>query len=468
MRGLISRLILITILTMLPGVSYSKTVFVSSSSGDDHNPGTEQKPLRSIEHALSVGDSLRLKAGDVFYGAYRLNKRYLGRYGSGPNPRICGYRRIVNPSWERVENNIWRLSLTQSSFSGFEVKGSSLLNNIGCIHEFDKDLIHGHKVHYYSQLKENWDIWQTESYSAEMDPTLFDYVFLYYEGDPNSLQLEFAVGSHAFQIRYSTIDSINIEGYGFGISIVLGRCTVRNCRIDAIGGMILLTSSRYALQGNGISLYFGDYSVKDCIIEGNYITRCYDCGLCIQGTGNKGSTASNIVLRDNLVTHCCQGIENFSASRTVPFDNCVARDNMFINNGESGFGYPKERFKHCQILENNTRGPKGFQYIGNVFINGNFYCAATYEKENYRSSVFVQNRCFLSPDQFIISDYYGDKDVVRVLNSGLFSRAQNSRQMDIYRSLTGDFSTKFYFVSESRNDKLSRRIIDDFLKTHTY
>lgn len=460
--------VLAILLVMLPGITDAKVIHVSSSLGNDKNPGTESLPMKTIEQALSKCDSVLLRAGDVFYGTYTLNKKYMGRYGSGNNPKICGYRRLLFPNWESVGGNIWRIDLTKGTFQGFEVKGSSLLNNIGCIHEYDKDLVHGRKVRLFSQLKENWDIWQTDTYSSDMDPSLFDKVYLYYEGNPNSLKLEFAVGSRAFQIRYSTIENVNIEGFGFGISVVLGGCTVRNCRIDAIGGMILLTQKTYALQGNGISLYFGDYSVKDCLIEKNYITRCYDCGLCVQGTGNKGSNASNILLRDNLVTNCCQGLENFSASKTVVFDKCIAQNNFFICNGESGFGYPEDRFKRCHILENNTRGPKGFQYIGNVFIDGNFYCAATYEKGNYRSSHFSQNVCYLSPYQFVMSDYYGKKDVVRVTDSRFFNRSKNNRLVGSYRNMTGDVSTKFYVVNEDKIRDLSRQTIEEFLKTHTY
>ncbi len=468
MTGLRHCLALTIYLALMPVPIFSKTIFVSTSLGDDNNSGSEISPLKSIDLAIQKADSVRLKAGDIFYGSYILNKKYLGRYGEGENPKVCGYRRLVIPKWIQVEPNIWSLSLIEDNYTGCVVQEPSLLNNIGCIHEYDTDLIHGRKVKLYSQLKENWDMWQTDSYSTTMDPNSLNNLYLYYSGNPNKLQLEFAIGTYAFQIRYSTIENVNIEGYGFGVSILLGDCVVRNCRIDAIGGMVLLSQSAYALEGNGISLYFGSYSVKDCLIEGNYISRCYDCGLCVQGTGNNGSNASNIILRDNLITQCCQGIENFSESKTYFFDNCIACGNYFVANGESGFGYPIERFKHCQILENNTKGPKGFKYVENLFVDGNFYCAATYEKNNYESSVFTNNECYMAPGQYVISDYYGKEDVIRVLNNGLLNRSKNKILIKSYSSMTKDSSTNFHIINCERLEKKSRKVIRDYLKYHSY
>lgn len=445
----------------------AKTIFVSSTTGDDGNKGDETAPLLTISKALKQADTILLKAGDCFYGNYFLNKKYLGRYGNGANPTIKGYKRIMIPNWVKVSDNIWRINLIENNFSGCVIDGSSLLNNIGCIHEYDKDVIHGRKVQYVAQLKNNWDIWQTEHYSIDMDPSSLDYLYMYYEGNPNLLKLEFAIGECAISMRYSTIECVNFEGFGFGISVVLSDNIIRGCKIDAIGGMALLSAKDFVLHGNGISLYFGQYNVANCIVEGNYISRCYDCGLCLQGTATNDSNGINVVFRDNLVTKCCQGLENFSESTSTLFDNCVAQNNYFINNGESGFGYPDTRFKHCQILENNTKGPKGFVYINNIFIDGNFYCAATYEKRNYTSSVFENNICYLSPNQFIISDYYGKEDVVYVVKDSFF-KCDNIQRINNYRDLTNDFSTKFNIASENRLRRLSQKKISEYMSVHKF
>ena len=70
--------VLAILLVMLPGITDAKVIHVSSSLGNDKNPGTESLPMKTIEQALSKCDSVLLRAGDVFYGTYTLNKKYLG------------------------------------------------------------------------------------------------------------------------------------------------------------------------------------------------------------------------------------------------------------------------------------------------------------------------------------------------------------------------------------------------------
>ena len=49
------------------GQSTGKTVFVSSTEGDDGNSGeSADAPLFSIKKALTVGDTILLKANDFF------------------------------------------------------------------------------------------------------------------------------------------------------------------------------------------------------------------------------------------------------------------------------------------------------------------------------------------------------------------------------------------------------------------
>ena len=457
--------LLFVIIIFSCGTLHARTMYVSSN-GSDFNDGTMMMPLKSLDLAVAKADTILLKAGDVFYGYYKLSRQYLGRYGSGPNPVIRGYKRIKYPNWEKVSDNIWRINLAQDNYTGV-ITGSSILNNIGCIHEYDKDLIHGRKVQYMHEMKQNWDIWQAEEYSKDMDPSLLDECYLYLDMDPNELFLEFAIGECAISMRYSTIENVNFEGFGFGISVVLGDSVVRGCKIDAIGGMALLTAREFVLHGNGICLYFGDYSVKNCIIEGNFISRCYDCGLCLYGTGNKGSNGIDIVFRDNLVTQCCQGIENSSKSTITRYINCIAENNFFVSNGTSGFGYPGARFKHSQILENNVNGPKGFHYTNNLFVDGNFYCAATYEQDNFFSSIFDNNICYLSPEQFLIGDYYGKKTVLRIDNK-LFRGSVNSNRVARYRAMTKDLDTKFVIVNKRHNRKIGKQTIAKYLKNHSY
>ena len=85
----------------------AKTIYVSSSMGNDQNSGlTMQDPKKSIKGAMEIGEEICLKAGDIFYETLRLTKKVVTRYGEGANPIICGYKRIIRPNWERVGDSI--------------------------------------------------------------------------------------------------------------------------------------------------------------------------------------------------------------------------------------------------------------------------------------------------------------------------------------------------------------------------
>lgn len=83
-------------------VSQSEKIFVSSSGGNDLNSGIDQSaPYKTLQKVSSLlffpGDSLLLKAGDVFTGQLRINgsgdedtRIYIGKYGEGNLPEIDG------------------------------------------------------------------------------------------------------------------------------------------------------------------------------------------------------------------------------------------------------------------------------------------------------------------------------------------------------------------------------------------
>jgi Right handed beta helix region len=84
----------------LPLAPGAREIFVSSNEGDDANAGTLQKPVKTLQRALSMmrdgrGDRVRPIAGSVFYGgiAWRFSGNDQGKagiiaYGAGDRPRI--------------------------------------------------------------------------------------------------------------------------------------------------------------------------------------------------------------------------------------------------------------------------------------------------------------------------------------------------------------------------------------------
>jgi hypothetical protein len=88
--------------TLFPLDPNAREVYVSSSTGNDAGPGTQQSPLATLAKAVPVlrkgaGDHLYLKAGDAFTGPFpniaasgldATHPTLIGTYGSGPRPVV--------------------------------------------------------------------------------------------------------------------------------------------------------------------------------------------------------------------------------------------------------------------------------------------------------------------------------------------------------------------------------------------
>lgn len=440
-------------------------VFVSSSIGNDLNNGLDtDHPIKDLTKAVKMGDEILLKAGDVFYvGDLSINGKVLSRYGEGTNPTICGYKRIITPKWQEVEKNIWRLSLVEDNYLGIIIHGSSTSNNICSFHDYEKDLIHGRKVRYKKEMTDDWDFWQTETLKGAK-PEEYDYVYLYLSSNPNMIKLEMSIYDVALKAVNSTIEGVNFMGFGTGISAKT-ETVIRNCKIDGIGGRIIKDGRGYVCYGNGVEFYVAVADIENCLVEDCYISRCYDCGITIQGTGATTATPRNITIRNNLITNCCQGWEDFLRNNPdVVFETCVFTNNIVLRSGNTtGFGYSKTRFKYCHVLGNNVAGDKGMQIENNVFASGNYYCSGVYNNL-YRSNRWKGNKCYISEGDYILGEYFGKRDVLRMCSS----RRKSSEQIKRYRELTGDESTTFYVLSPKRVTARANKLEKKFLKTHSY
>lgn len=447
------RLLLFLFILFIAGNSgYAKTIYVSSSLGNEANDGlSDVKPLKVITHAIFLADTILLRCGDIFYSTgLQLKGKMLSCYGKGTKPIISGYKRIISPRWKRIKANIWRISLAEDNYYGVMLS-SSMSNNVGCIHEYDKGQIHGHKVQYLSDLKEDWDMWQTERFDKSIPASEYDWLYIYYSGNPNDLFLEFSIADIAITTYNSFIKGVSIQGYGFGISAG-SNTIIRNCLIDAIGGSTQVGYEVFTSYGNGIEFWAGSH---DCLVENCNISRCYDCGCSIQG---RSASSTNIVFRNNYIVDCCQGWEDFLSSDNpeIRFVNCVFEDNTVVSSGRSsGFGYPHNRFKYCHVLGNNFKGNKGMIIKNNTFIGGNYYCSGAYNKE-YKSNVWEGNTCVIKRGDFILSNYTGSKDVIRIpTERGKFRSLKAATEDAIrrYRELTGDQTTRFIIKSEKSINK---------------
>jgi len=240
---------------------------------------------------------------------------------------------------------------------------------------------------------------------------------------------------------------------------------VRNCHIDAIGGRMISEGDSFICYGNGVEFYVSS-DISDCVVENCWISRCYDCGVTIQGQNSGRATPRNIIVRNNLIENCCQAWEDFLRNdNDVLFDNCRFEKNMVLNSGESGFNYPESRFKRCHILGNNTEGDRKMIIANNTFIGGNFYCSGAYDGQ-YKSNSWKWNVCYISPSSYLLGNYEGSRDVIRVpsLSQSLLISASIRK----YRRMTADRTTSFHVEDQEAISTRSAKAHDDYMKTHTY
>lgn len=444
-------------------------IYVSSSIGcDDYDGLKENTPVRSINRALMLGDTILLKANDVFYECATLKGQYMSRYGEGNNPEINGLRTLTGRPWIHVNGNIWKIDLTSAESNGYWVQGTSELNNIGCFYENDKDVLHGRKCSSKEDLLHNWDFYQTniETYKSHKNNS-FDYLYLYLDENPNGLFLSLSIGSHyGLKLYNSTVEKVSVKGFGTGGINLSGSSNVKYCNVDIIGGSMMLHGNTTVCLGNGIDFWVSQ-DAYDCVIEENCITRCFDCGCSIQASGQGQATPRNIVFRNNIISNCCQGWEDFLRNDdNVMYENCVFEENVVFNIGNcSGFGYSDNRFKYCHILGNNIKGNKGMIIQNNIFVGGNYYCSGAYNNE-YKSNVWRGNTCYIKRGDFILSNYGGTKDVIRIpFDKGHFLtlKAATDDAISRYRMLTGDETTLFVVKNEKdikrRIKKLERKYL---------
>ena len=406
-----------------------------------------------------MGKTVLLKAGDVFFvGNLSISDITLSRYGEGTNPVICGFKRIIDPRWKEVERNIWRLNLAEDNYTGIVLNGSSTSNNICAFHDFENDLIYGRKVWHKDEMNADWDFWQTETLSNGK-PEEYDYVYLYLTTDPNKKKLEMSIYDSALRVQNSIVDGIDFMGFGFGISAKT-HTRIRNCGLDIIGGRIIPEGKSYVCYGNGIEFWVST-PIENCEVDNCVISRCYDCGVTIQGPRDGKYAPKNIIIKHNLIKNCCQGWEDFlNNDVNIVYENCVFENNVVVSSGDIGFGYSPKRFKYCHILGNNIFANKGMIIRSNTFVGGNYYCSGAYNGE-YKSNVWESNTCIIKRGDFILSNYGGTKDVIRIpTEKGEFRslKAATDDAIRRYRELTGDNTTRFVIKSEKRINRRVNRL----------
>jgi len=429
-----------------------KTIYVSSSEGTETNNGlSASASVNTIAAALTMGDTILLKAGDVFYETIECRNKYISRYGEGHNPTLCGFKRIKEPNWEQIEPNIWKLKLNSDNFTGFTTH-KEFVNNIGCIHDYDNDQIHGRRVQLRNYLKEDWDFYQTSNHKKNVLDSEFDYIYLYLESDPNLLHLEFSVGLAAAMLEGTKVDNLFFTGFGQGL-ICKSNVTVSSCRIDAIGGRCYVNELDFCSQGSGVQLDANE-GVSNCKVSDCCITRCYEAGVSIHASYQNKIPVDGVTISNNLIANCGRGLEIVMSNVTdVNFEDCAFVSNTVLDSGNSGFGYTDQYFSTSHIFMDYGMKKINFIFDDNIFVKGNLYLSSMPSNNNQLSD-WQNNTCYLLPTDIMIGSIFVQRGAITVSGAGKLKDA-----LKLFKEESGDKSTRFVLCDEAKLEKeLLRRI----------
>lgn len=404
-RGLILVLLFATLPVTLHG--YERDIYISSTEGDDSNPGTRKLPLRTVNSLTKeqrVGSRIMLKRGDVFFGFLRdLTGCEVSAYGKGDKPVVCGFRVLANPSaWQSEGDSVWSLRLdVDSNFVGIDSRVATIpwrFYDIGCIYNPHNDSIMGRMVKNRADLKADGEIFTTSLYRKEdYTDRKFDKIYLRSAVNPASYgNLCFPVFEMGVSnIKDTKVRNISFVGFSWHGAAIMTGSELRDCDFDIIGGAVQVGYSYWVRYGNGVELW--STGCNDNLVTGCLISRTYDCATTIQGTGSIPTNPHDIWFRDNKILHCRQAFEYFlnDPSRDPQFVNCGFTGNTCYMMGDNGFDSPEPRDADILCY---CRKPLPLLISDNLFYGAPYFCSSV------ANPLLRDNKVYIYPGQYL--NYY--------------------------------------------------------------
>lgn len=445
---------LLLLLDMLIGITTAyaegKVYYVSTTEGKDGNDGLSiQTPLVKISDIkLKDGVTVRLKCGDVFFeNISGFKNSTIESYGKGEKPVLCGFKVLKNTgTWEYDKQHAcWKLDLQMAeNFVGMSADG--LTNNIGCIYDEKHDKIYGRLLSGLDKLKDDGDFYTTNKCdSKDVRGDDFHYLYLKYHANPSALgNLCFSVKKAGISsMQNCTIRDIAVVGFGVHGMCALDHCTAENCNLDIIGGSIQVGKCPWVRYGNGIEFYITSNPIGNSVVSGCRISRTFDCGATIQGTGDKMGDAVGIRFTNNHFIYCRQAFEHFMQSNGNPalYTNCSFDNNLSLWAGDNQFGCPEIR--DAAVLSYELQD-KSCSITNNTFYGSNYYFG------NKLPDGMTDNIVYIYPDQFLHHSHFraesmrvlysrndieeyrkrtGDKSIIKVISRGSIADWWNKRKV---------------------------------------
>lgn len=461
-------LLAFVLLSVLPRHVYAQldcrkihdTYYISSSIGNNKYDGkSESTPLRDIS-ALPTRSNviIRLKSGDIFFERVTgLKNCILESYGKGDQPLICGFKILTNPkAWEYSKEDVWYVDLSkEANFTGYladKATDKNSANNVGLIYDVKKDKVYGHLVQYKTKLKEDGDFYLTELHKpAEIKKNPLDTLYFKISKNPQSMGcLCFSMnGVGISQISNSVIRDIAVVGFSCHGITSCQNTAIENCSIDLIGGQNFIKDRWWSRLGNGIEFWAGVNGVSGNTVRNCLISRCYDCGVTIQGKESEIKNPKDIHFINNRFYHCRQAFEHFinpSTQTQVLYDNCSFSGNVCYEMGETEMSSPDAR---CANIMNYEEKVRPLDITGNIFYGAAHHCGFCFAPGMKNNMVYVMEGQYLN-------HYHGKKNYQTI-------HAKSSADIQAYKKKSGDESTIIILKSGSLKNYLVRKKIKDMV-----
>lgn len=327
------------------------TFYVDSIAGSDTNSGSIGSPWKSTDRVKTLiankgvvpGDRVMFKRGGEYFGRFspvgveNQPPITIGAYGSGPRPKISGYK-VANTSggWTQSQTGVWRIDIssTSTSVTG-DVAGAAGNTDIGFL--LINGVIKGQKFRNVPQVAASAQ-WAFTSDSQ--------YAYVRSTANPTTLAADIRIATRGNILTPGSgvrIVGLEVVGTGgHGIRPAAGTAhqgAIHDCYIHECGGGYLDQGSTTndTRFGNGIELWIG---ARNWSITYNEISDCYDTGYTQQGTATSGGVNGwiDITFEHNKVWNCSQAVEFWCAADgfTGPgFVRNKVRYNDLINGGYS-------------------------------------------------------------------------------------------------------------------------------------
>lgn len=401
----------------LASLADNSVYYISSTEGDAGNDGfTAKTPLLHISDIKEKKNiTIRLKCDDVFFeNISNFSDCIVESYGKGNKPILCGFKVLRNlNAWAYDEQiDCWKLDMLQEeNFVGMKADG--VTNNVGCVYDEMHDKIYGRLLNSLEELIDDGDFYTTPKCdSKDVTSEDFRYIFFKYHSNPKVLgNLCFSVKKAGVSsMQNCTIRDIAVVGFGVHGMCALDHCIVENCDIDIIGGSIQVGKCPWVRYGNGIEFYITSKPISDSLVKGCRISRTFDCGATIQGSGDNLGDAENIRFTNNRFINCRQAYEHFlqSSKSTAQYVNCSFDHNISLWAGDNQFGCAEQR--DAAVLSYELQD-KTCSITSNIFYGSNYYFG------NKLPDGMMDNTVYIYSDQYLHHSHFKTHSM-RVLYSG--------------------------------------------------